>query len=120
FGRLFSMPAFEGLRILRLYAQDRPQMPPPELATLITRVEAAASSLDLEAAIFLHEQVPKLAPHGSIGFYRECISTVILLDIPDWAKLVTLGRGMFIKRLGDEEYRDVRSLFRQARLLDDP
>lgn len=120
FGRLFSMPAFEGLRVLRTYEADRPSMPPPELAALIENVEASASSLDLEAALYLHEQVSKTAEYRGVGFYRECISTVILLDVPDWAKLITLGRGKFIRRLRDDEYRDIRSVFREARLLDDP
>jgi hypothetical protein len=114
------MPAFEGLRILRTYEADRPTVPPQDLAVLIERVEASAGSLDLEAALYLHEQVSKMAEFRGVGFYRECISTVILLDVPDWAKLVTLGRGKFIRRLRDEEYRDIRSVFREARLLDDP
>lgn len=114
------MPAFEGLRVLRHYEAERPGAAPDELVPLIRKVEAVADSLDLEAAVFLHEQVSRQAPHGSVAFYRECISTVILLDVPDWAKLVTLGRGTFIKRLRDDEFRDVRSLFRQARLLDEP
>lgn len=120
FVRLFSMPAFEGLRILRHHAADHPGMPPAELLSIIVRVEATAASLDLEAALYLDGQVSTAAPHGSVTFYRECISTVILLDVPDWAKLVTLGRGKFIKRLDDEEHRDIKSLFRQAKLLDDP
>jgi hypothetical protein len=120
FGRLFSMPAFEGLRILRAYEADRPDMPPEELAALIGRVEASASSLDLDAALFLHGQVSKTAEYTGVAFYRECISTVILLDVPDWAKLVTLGRNKFIRRLRDDEYRDIRSVFREARLLGDP
>lgn len=114
------MPAFEGLRVLRKYEADRPAAAPGELVPVIRQVEATADSLDFEAAIFLHEQVSREAPHESVGFYRECISTVILLDVPDWAKLVTLGRGTFIKRLREDEFRDVRSLFRQAKLLDDP
>jgi hypothetical protein len=113
------MPAFEGLRVLRQYEADRPGTATDDLVRLIRRVETTADSLDLEAAILLHEQVSRDAPHGSVGFYRECISTVILLDVPDWVKLVTLGRGTFIKRLRDDEFRDVRSLFRQAKLLED-
>lgn len=120
FSRLFSMPAFEGLRMLRQYEADRPASAPDELVRLITKVEATATSLDLEAAVYLHQQVAKGAPFQSVEFYRSCITAVILLDIPDWAKLVTLGRGIFIKRLGDEEFRDIRSVFREARLLDMP
>jgi hypothetical protein len=113
------MPAFEGLRILRQYGSTRPGVGISELVRLVSAVEADANSLDFEAAVYLHEQVHKDAPYESVGFYRVCIATVILLDVPDWAKLVTLGRGIFIKRLRDEEYRDIRSLFREAKLLEE-
>jgi hypothetical protein len=106
--------------MLRQYQAERPGTALQQLAALIVTVEAAATSLDLEAAIYLHEQVAKEAAHDTVMFYRERITAVILLDIPDWAKLVTLGRGLFIKRLMDDEYRDIRSLFREARLLENP
>lgn len=120
FVRLFSMPAFEALRILRQYASSRPGVSPEELATLIARVEADATSYDLEAALFLHARVPDEAPHESVGFYRHCIFTVVLLDAPDWARLVTLGRGKFIRRLKADEFRDIRSLFAAAELMAEP
>jgi hypothetical protein len=76
--------------------------------------------LDFPAALELHEITPASTPCAGVGFYRVCLAAVLLHDLPEWAKLVTLGRGRFIKRLKAPEYRDVRSLFRQARLLDDP
>jgi hypothetical protein len=120
FARLFSMPAFEGLRLLRQYEAEKPGVATGDLAALVSKIEVDSTSLDLEAAVYLHAQVAKDAPYEHVGFYRHCMTAVILLDIPDWAKLVTLGRGIFIKRLMDEEFRDIRSLFREARLLDDP
>ncbi len=120
FSRLFSMPAFEGLRILRIYRVSRPDMPLTELSGLIRSVEAGSNSFDLDAAVFLDGIVKRHPPHEGIGFYRVCLSDVLLIELPEWARLVTLGRGRFIKRLQSAEYRDVRSLFRQARLLDDP
>lgn len=120
FARLFSMPAFEGLRILRVYAHQQPSKAVADLAAIIHRVEADAASYDLEAAIALHDIVARDAPYQGVGFYRRCLGGVLLAELPEWAKLVTLGRGRFIKRLKAAEFRDVRSLFRQARLLDEP
>ncbi|WP_439570751.1 DUF3883 domain-containing protein [Sphingomonas sp.] len=120
FTRLFSMPAFEGLRVLRKYCMERPEDTPAALVALIGRVEADAHSFDLEAALFLHSVVTAQAPHDGIDFYRICLADVLVLELPEWARLVTLGRGRFIKRLKAAEYRDIRSLFRQAHLLDEP
>jgi hypothetical protein len=114
------MPAFEGLRILRVYADQRPGDAVADLVALIHRVEADAASFDLEAAVVLHEIVARDAPYQGVGFYRKCLGSVLLVELPEWAKLVTLGRGRFIKRLKAVEFRDVRSLFRQAHLLDEP
>lgn len=120
FARLFSMPAFEGLRILRVYVDQQPGDAVADLAGLIRRVEADAASYDLEAAVVLHEIVAKDAPYQGVEFYRQCLGSALLVELPEWAKLVTLGRGRFIKRLKAVEFRDVRSLFRQAHLLDEP
>jgi hypothetical protein len=114
------MPAFEGLRAIRGYVGKQPGTAVADLAALIHRVEADAGSYDLEAALVLHEIVAKDAPYHSVGFYRKCLEGVLLVELPEWAKLVTLGRGRFIKRLKAVEFRDVRSLFRQAHLLDEP
>lgn len=114
------MPAFEGLRVLRYYVAQRPNDAPDALVTIIRRVEVEAHSLDLEAALFLHEVVDKKAPYEGVGFYRVCLASVLLLELPEWARLMKLGRGRFIKRLKAPEYRDIRSLFRQAKVLDEP
>lgn len=120
FVRLFSLPAFEGLRILRMYATTKPSEPLARLVEIIQNVEPNAASYDLAAAVELHDLVPKDAPHTGVMFYRVCLATVLLNEVPEWAKLMTLGRGRFIKRLKSEELRDIRSLFRQAKLMDEP
>ena len=119
FDRLFSMPAFEGLRILRIYMQNRPSEDLASLTRIIRQVESDAHTLDLDAALLINDHVP-LVPTDGTAFYRVCLSNILIHNLPEWAKLVTLGRGRFIKRLKAVEFRDVRSLFRQARLLDEP
>jgi hypothetical protein len=120
FTRLFAMPAFEGLRILRKHIAHRPERGLEEILKIVHRVEADSGSYDLEASCVLHAMVPEHAPIDGMGFYRDCVAAVLLQEMPAWAKLMTLGRGRFIKRLRDEEYRDITSIFRQAGLLDEP
>lgn len=120
FARLFSMPAFEGLRLLRIYVERRPDDPIDMIVAIIQRVEADAHSYDMTTAVALHEIVPRDAPVEGVRFYRACLYAVFLIELPEWAKLTKLGRGRFIKRLKAPELRDVRSLFRQARLMDEP
>jgi len=120
FARLFSMPAFERLRVLRIHAQRRPGEQLFRLLEIVRNTEPGAASYDLDAAVVLHDLVPRDAPHLGVMFYRSCLKAALLLELPSWAKLMTLGRGRFIKRLQAEEYRDVRSLFRQSKLLDEP
>ncbi|MCA8021972.1 DUF3883 domain-containing protein [Burkholderia metallica] len=120
FNQLLSMPAFEGLRVLRIYLENKPCDTIEALVELINHIEPNALSYDLDAAIYLHNVVPKNAPHNGVMFYRACIGSLLSTTLPEWAKLITLGRGRFIKRLDSEEYRDIRSLFRQAKLLEDP
>lgn len=79
-----------------------------------------ARNYDLDAAKELHGLVAADAPHESVLFYRECILAVLLLEMPAFAKLMTLGRGRFIKRIRGDEYRDIRSVFREAMLLEEP
>lgn len=79
-----------------------------------------AQAFDLAAAKALHPLVAADAVHESVLFYRECVLAALLLKMPAFAKLMTLGRGRFIKRLKGDEYRDIRSVFREAKLLEDP
>ncbi len=114
------MPAFEGLRVLRIFILRRPDEDINRLVEIIKLTELNAASYDFDASIVLHDIVPKDAAHTGVMFYRICVEAVLLVELPEWAKLMTLGRGRFIKRLSSEDYRDIRSLFRQAKLLEDP
>jgi hypothetical protein len=114
FERLFSMPAFEGLRILRLYAVEQPKLSIQELLQLIARVEPDSYSLDLAAAERLFEIIDPTLPNDGSHFYRGCISATLLTHQPPWLRVLTQGRSRFLQKLG----RDEHSLFRQAELLD--
>lgn len=120
FARLLSMPAFEGLRVIRIYLEQYQDFDIDDIVLMIRRVEADSRSYDMEAAIELHIHVPPISPFSGIQFYRECLSTMLLKEFPAWIKLVKLGRGRFIKRLRDKESRDICSLFSQAKLLGEP
>lgn len=120
FNRAFSMSSFEGLRLLRREVSKNPHLRLDELQILILKIEPNASSLDFEAAFYLHSIVDINSSFEGVEFYRSCISALIINYFPAWAKLISLGRKRFIQKLVGDEYRDVKSLFRQARLLDDP
>jgi len=120
FSRLFSMPAFEGLRVLRSFLLRRPTEDLATVAEIINLTDPNATSYDLDASITLHDLVPSDTSHAGVVFYRACIEAILLVELPEWAKLMTLGRGRFIKRLSSEDYRDIRSLFREAKLLEEP
>ncbi len=116
FHRLFSMPAFEGLRITRHYCIKNPDMAISEITHLIIHVEADASSFDMEASQYLHNIIGDTTNVSGQRYYQCCINDVILHRQPAWAKLMTLGRTRFVKKLN----RDESSMFRQAGLLMSP
>jgi hypothetical protein len=120
FHRLFSMSTFEGLRLIRRQLNANPRLNIDEVLQIVLRLEPNATSLDIEASVHLHSIIDKHIPHDGIEFYRSCIAKLITVSFPTWAKLITLGRSRFIQKLYAEEFRDVRSLFRQARLLENP
>ena len=115
FERMFAMPAFEGLRVLRQHSDKQPKLSLPELLSLITKVELDSYALDLDAAAILNTLIDPALPNDGIHFYRGCMSAVLLQGQPEWLKVLTLGRSRFLKKLRRDEY----SLFRQAELLDD-
>jgi hypothetical protein len=120
FERLFSMSAFEGLRLIRKEFIRNPSLDIENITHLLYSLEPITRTLDIEASTYLHEVVAITAAHDGDDFYRECISALIIEELPGWAKLITLGRKRFIQKLSTEEFRDVKSLFRQAQLLNDP
>jgi hypothetical protein len=82
--------------------------------------ERWGKAYDFASARQLHLYVPVNAPSDNTFFYRDCVMSLLTREMPTWAKLMTLGRGRFIKRLGGDDYRDIRSIFREAGLLTDP
>jgi hypothetical protein len=115
FARIFSMPAFEGLRVLRIYADKHPKLALPELVALIVKLEPDGSAFDLEAAVKLCALIDGALPNDGIPFYRGCMAAVLVQHQPIWLRILTQGRARFLQKLGRDEY----SLFRQAELLDD-
>jgi hypothetical protein len=120
FDRLFSISAFEGLRLMRAAIAAVPEVTLETCPSALIAHSPQARMYDLEAAKELHPLVAVEAPYDTVMFYRECILAVLLLKMPAFAKLMTLGRGRFIKRIKGSDYRDIRSVFREAKLLDDP
>lgn len=120
FDRLFSISAFEGLRLMRAAIATVPEVTLEVCPEALIAHSPQAKMYDLEAARELHFLVATDAPHETVMFYRECILAVLILKMPAFAKLMTLGRGRFIKRIKGADYRDIRSVFREAKLLDDP
>lgn len=120
FDRLFTISAFEGLRIMRSVIAAVPEVTIESCPDALVAHSPQAQNYDLEAALGLHAIVSADAPHGDVLFYRECILAVMLMKMPAFARLMTLGRGRFIKRIKGDEYRDIRSVFREAKLLEDP
>ncbi|MDC7693517.1 DUF3883 domain-containing protein [Asticcacaulis sp. DXS10W] len=120
FDRLFTISAFEGLRLMRSAIRAVPELTLESCPEALIAHSPQARLYDLEAAKALHPLVVVDAPHETVMFYRECILAVLILKMPAFAKLMTLGRGRFIKRIKGADYRDIRSVFREAKLLDDP
>lgn len=115
--RLFSMPAFEGLRAIRFRMQEHPGQ---ESSDAIRAVEVTASdahALDLEAAEYLHSVVDQHCDLSEHVFYQTCIRCILVHHKPNWAKLMGLGRKRFTGKLDS----DSKSLFKAAGLLaEDP
>jgi hypothetical protein len=120
FDRLFTISAFEGLRLMRGVVATVPGVTIEACPAALIAHSPQAQNYDIEAAKELHPLVAANAPHETVMFYRECILAALLLKMPAFAKLMTLGRGRFIKRIKGDDYRDIRSVFREAKLLDDP
>ena len=116
FQRLFSIPAFEGLRVMRLYIGNNPGLQIEEIIQLIKTVEADASSFDLEASECLHGIIKYDGDMSGVECYRHFIHEIIIYCRPVWAKFMAHGRARFFKKLT----RDDRSLFWQAGLLNNP
>ncbi len=116
FQQLFSMSALEGLRAIRVQIDLQPDLSLDETIRIVKSTEADASSFDFEAAVLLLDIVDdSVKPYG-LSFYQHCIHSIILTQQPIWARLMTLGRRRFVKKLD----RDEESIFREAGLLIEP
>lgn len=120
FDRLFTISAFEGLRLTRGVIAAVPEVTIDACPAAVIAHAPQAEAYDLDAAKELHPLVATDVSHETVMFYRECILAVLLVRMPAFAKLMTLGRGRFIKRIKGDDYRDIRSVFREAKLLEDP
>ncbi len=120
FERLFTISAFEGLRLLRGLLAEQPGMQIADCARVLVARAPQALDYDLDAALALHGLVRRDAPDAHVGFYRECVMALMIQALPAWAKVMTIGRGRFIKSIRKDEYRDIRSVFREAQLLAEP
>lgn len=117
FSRVFTMSAFEGLRVLRLRQVSYPGTNLAELADLVRQVDPDGASHDFDAAFQLDPiVVPAAAAHEVPGFYQHCIEAAIPAFRPLWGRIITLGRSVFVQKLT----RDEVQCFRAAGLLEDP
>jgi len=114
--RLFSLSCFEGLRLFRKYAESYQNLPEIELLELVLKVEADASSLDMEAALVLHGHLDITCQLDGEPFYQGCIKAIVVGHQPIWAKTMRAGRVRFIDSLDSDD----RDVFSAAGLLNDP
>lgn len=116
FQQLFSMSALEGLRAIRIQIGLQPGLELGETIRIVKTTEADANSFDFEAAVVLLDIVDDSVKPHSLEFYQHCIHSIILARQPIWARMMTLGRRRFVKKLD----RDEESIFREAGLLVEP
>lgn len=114
--RVFALSAFEGVRLIRIYAGKQPGRSVTDLLSIIVKVEPDGASLDLEASAYLHELVDPGCPLGGDGFYQACISAVVTKHQPIWSKAMRQGRMRFLDTL---EIND-RDIFVAAGLQNEP
>ncbi|MDH5181212.1 MAG: DUF3883 domain-containing protein [Gammaproteobacteria bacterium] len=116
FDRLFSMPAFEGLRAIKKQQAIQEEIELDMLISIIKHLDPDYSSYDFEASIQLLEIIDIETTTSDSTYYRNCIKSLILHSQPTWVRMMRLGR----KKFTDKLERDQRSIFREANLLTDP
>ncbi|MCH8490822.1 MAG: DUF3883 domain-containing protein [Oceanicaulis sp.] len=114
--RVFSLPSFEGFRLLRKYMNNYPDLAISDLRRLIDSVEADAHSLDMEASVYLSELVENDCPLDGHLFYQTCIRGILFRHQPNWVKLMRQGRERFLSNL----YRNIWDIFAAAGLVENP
>lgn len=114
--RLFTLPTFEGVRLIRIYVAKRLGCTFEELLFTINRVEADARDLDLAAATYLHKLVEDGCPVDGYDFYQACITAVVTKHQPNWCKAMRNGRRRFLDSLRQND----RDVFNAAGLMEEP
>jgi len=114
--RVFSLPCFEGLRLLRKHSANHPTLPVADLLSLIDTVEADAHSLDMQASVHLSTLIEEDCPLDGHVFYQTCIKAVLLKHQPIWSKTMRSGRRRFVNTLDPND----QDVFAAAGLMHDP
>jgi len=116
FDQVFTMPAFEGLRAVRVQLAAHPDRDFDAVVKDLRVTDSDFDSFDMEAAEILHEILPDgIDASGSI-FYQNCILHSVLHFKPKWSRNIPLGRSKFFGKLSDED----QSIFRRAGLMIHP
>jgi hypothetical protein len=116
FERLFTMPAFEGVKTIRNQIAQNPSLSIAEAIAIVQRIELDVRALDLEASAALIQVLPGELPNDGAHFYRGCIRELLVAYRPVWTRTILQGRSRFYSTLE----RDEQSLFRQTGILEDP
>lgn len=114
--RVFSFSCLEGVRLLRIYGQQYPNLTTEDLCQVVLSIEADASSLDMDASIELSTIVESDCPLNSRLFYQVCIEAVIHQYRPNWISQMRQGRARFFNSLN----LDAQDVFRAAGLFVNP
>lgn len=114
--RVFSLPCFEGVRLLRHYGKMHPELNSTELIALIESVEADGASLDLIASTHLETLVDHDCSMDGPAFYQACIKAVLLKHQPIWSKAMRSGRVRFTRTLDLND----QDIFSAAGLMENP
>jgi hypothetical protein len=116
FKRLFSMGAFEALRLIRLRYIESPEVPIAEVVRQIQEFDSDARALDFDAGVALDNCVRRATPLDvDSAFFRTCILDVIAASSAPWSRAIRLGRAKLVGQLD----RDEIQCFRSAQLLDE-
>lgn len=116
FERLFSMSAFEAVRMIRSYRLNHPDLLTSDLIALVRSVEPDAAAHDYGAGQLLDTLVePTVGDVDPTRFYRACVEAVVHQN-GVWTKIIPRGRRQFVDKLE----RDEEQCFRAAGLLIDP
>lgn len=113
--RVFALSAFEGVRLIRIYAAKHPDTPIDELLTIIEHIESDAPNLDLEASVYLHGLIDPNCTVDGNEFYQACISAIVTKHQPTWCKAMKQGRMRFLDSLPSND----RDVFAAAGLAKD-